>query len=129
MSMKLKRGDLLVVALILLSSGLLLWALYAPASKSASVLVAEVNGEVVFRCALPCGEGHLTHTVRSGLYTNTIEIDGSRAHIVEANCPDQVCVHSGWIETPGQSIVCVPARLILRIEGEAPSGGVDALNY
>ena len=35
----------------------------------------------------------------------------------EADCPTQDCVHTGTITRTGQSIVCLPARIIIRLEG------------
>ena len=45
-------------------------------------------------------------------------------HVDYAACPDQVCVHSGFINKAGQSIVCVPNRITLRlITGGGEGGG------
>src|SRR5690606_17131717 len=30
-------------------------------------------------------------------------------------CPRKVCVRTGWIRKPGETIVCVPNRLVMRI--------------
>lgn len=32
-----------------------------------------------------------------------------------ANCPDKVCVHTGFINKPGQSIVCLPHKINVKI--------------
>ena len=34
-----------------------------------------------------------------------------------SDCPTQDCVHTGIIDRSGQSIVCLPARVIIRLEG------------
>lgn len=46
-----------------------------------------------------------------------------------ADCPTQDCVHTGLITRGGQSIVCLPARIIIRLTGAdaGDSGGVDAV--
>lgn len=45
-----------------------------------------------------------------------------------SDCPTQDCVHTGTITRSGQSIVCLPARLILRLEGgTAGVDGIDAV--
>lgn len=45
-----------------------------------------------------------------------------------SDCPTQDCVHTGIIARSGQSIVCLPARIIIRLEGgRAEDGGVDAV--
>jgi hypothetical protein len=49
-------------------------------------------------------------------------------HVVSSACPDLVCVHSGYIRSVGQSIVCVPNEIAIRLisgggeEGDALDG-------
>lgn len=42
-------------------------------------------------------------------------------------CPQKICVRAGWISKPGETIVCVPNRLVVRI---VETGGdlVDAVS-
>lgn len=47
-----------------------------------------------------------------------IEINNRRARFVTSDCPDKVCVNTGWLTSPGQSAVCLPNRLSITIEGE-----------
>lgn len=37
--------------------------------------------------------------------------------VTASDCPTQDCVHTGIITRSGQSIVCLPARIIIRLEG------------
>ncbi len=57
-----------------------------------------------------------------------LEIASGKVRVRQANCPNQICVRSGWISRTGQTIICVPNQVILRIEGEALSP-VDAVGY
>ena len=52
-----------------------------------------------------------------GDYTNKILVKDGKAAIVESDCPGTDCVHSGWIHEAGRSIVCLPNRVEVRIEG------------
>ena len=46
--------------------------------------------------------------------------------MAESDCPTQDCVHTGAVHDAGRSIVCLPARLTVRLTG-GESGGVDAV--
>ncbi|TCT12157.1 hypothetical protein EDC18_11463 [Natranaerovirga pectinivora] len=59
---------------------------------------------------------------------NTINIDKSGAEIIEANCPDKVCVHTAKITQPGPIIVCLPHRVSVEIIGEGDVGIDDISN-
>ena len=58
-------------------------------------------------------------TLPGGDYTNTVRVEGGKIAIVQSTCPGSDCVHSGWMDTAGQAIVCLPNKVIVRIEGGA----------
>ena len=51
--------------------------------------------------------------------TNKVVIKGESVAILEADCPDQVCMKPGFISKPGQSLVCLPHKLMIEIVGES----------
>ena len=53
----------------------------------------------------------------TGDYCNTVELRDGRVAITASDCPGGDCVHSGWIHSPGRSIVCLPNRVEIRIVG------------
>lgn len=57
-------------------------------------------------------------TGKSGL-TNLVEVSPGSIRVREADCPDQICVHQGWISTGAIPIVCLPNALVIEITGES----------
>jgi len=55
-----------------------------------------------------------------------VEVSGGAVRVRESDCPDQVCVLTGWISTPGDMIVCVPYRVVIQVVGSG-AGGPDAI--
>ena len=55
----------------------------------------------------------------SGEYVNRIVVRDGRVCIEDSDCPGSDCVHSGWIDKGGRSIVCLPNRVEIRISGES----------
>ena len=52
----------------------------------------------------------------------------SGLRVAFSDCPTQDCVHTGMITRSGQSIVCLPARIVIRLEGgTVDPGAVDAV--
>ncbi len=47
-----------------------------------------------------------------------IEIKDGRARVVESSCPEKICVRTGFIGKVGQSIACVPNKLLIVAEGK-----------
>ena len=56
--------------------------------------------------------------------TNILKIEDGVAYLSYASCPDLTCVNTGKISYNGQTIVCLPNRLAIKVVSEE-SGGVD----
>ena len=58
---------------------------------------------------------------------NVVTISGGKVLVSEASCKNQVCVKHSGISLSGESIVCLPNRLLVRIEGGGKGGGYDSV--
>lgn len=59
---------------------------------------------------------------------NLLVIEEESVWIEEANCPDGLCVRQGHISHSGDSIICLPHKLVVTIEGtEKNTSGPDAM--
>ena len=116
------RWDIIVIATIL-SLSLLLVAVMSLTKKEGSVVVVEING-------VTAGEYPLT---RNGVFplnggTNVLVIEDGAAYLNYSNCPDHTCEQTGKIRYVGQTIVCLPNRLSITIQGDSVNGGVDLVS-
>ena len=50
--------------------------------------------------------------------SNTVCVRPGSIAIISANCPDQICVHQGFISTSLLPITCLPNRLVIRVREE-----------
>ena len=57
---------------------------------------------------------------------NVLVIEDGRAYMKEASCPDRLCMHQGRIDKSGQTIVCLPNRVVIEIKN-GEGGGYDAI--
>lgn len=53
--------------------------------------------------------------------TNVCEIKDGKVHMVSAKCPDQLCKKQGPIQKSGETIVCLPNKVVLEIKGSGDS--------
>lgn len=108
-----------IVAICLLAAILLVPAIgyiyekNAPTDHSHIVEILQ-DGKIINRIDLSEERGERTFTIPYGAHHNTVEIKDHTIRILEADCPDQICVHMG-ILTPGKPpIVCLPHHLVIR---------------
>lgn len=64
--------------------------------------------------------------VSGPLGISIIEIEDGKVRMLSSPCPDKLCIKEGYINKPGQLIVCVPNKIVIKIEGRA---SLDALTY
>lgn len=63
--------------------------------------------------------------------TNACRIQDGKVRMIEADCPDQICVHTAEISADGGTIVCLPNRIVLEIISDGTDGSdkeVDAVS-
>jgi putative membrane associated protein len=116
--LKFNRFDALVALIIaLLAVAAALW-FYLPRSQSGQLtVVISVAGEETRRVPL---SDFTETTVTGGSYTLRVSTRDGGVAVTDSDCPTQDCVHTGVITRAGQSIVCLPAQVVVHLEGTAP---------
>ena len=118
--LKTHRNDVILIATLLLAAGALaLFLLFT--RQDGGIARVQIDGQTVME--LPLNQDTQV-VLGEGEHTNTLVIQNGTAQVVEASCPDQVCVRQGAVHYSGESIVCLPHKLIVTIEGGG-SNGVD----
>ena len=56
-----------------------------------------------------------------------IVINNGQARFKQSPCPNQYCVHQGWLSHAGQAAICLPNQISLQLLGAKNS--YDSLNY
>jgi hypothetical protein len=123
------RADKLLTVALLLCAFLGLAKMYrhffAPLDLfSPAQATITCDGHVVRTIDLDPAGGKQTLHVSGRLGPATVEVAGGKIRMLEANCPEQICVKQGWIQEPGASIVCLPGEIIIHLDGPA---AVDAV--
>ncbi len=121
-----RKTDILIPAAALILSGAV--ALYAFFSVSSGVkgstVIVTVEGTEYARFPLD-EERDIIISGKNGL-NNHLVIKNGEADITGADCPDKLCVHQKKISRNGETIVCLPNRVVIEIKGE-DEGSVDTV--
>lgn len=54
--------------------------------------------------------------VLPGKYHEIVEVEKGRIRFKQADCPDKICVNTGWLKEAGEVAVCLPNRAVVKIE-------------
>lgn len=115
------RGDRLVVVVVALAA-VLAWpaTLMATAGRADVALVTGPSG--TSRVQLRPDRDIVVDGLRGPM---RVQFRDGAARVIEAPCPDQLCVHQGAAARSGSAIVCVPSGVTVRIGGD--DDGLDAV--
>ena len=119
--MKSNRFWVVVLGGVLLVSIL---AAFLLRGSPANVAHVYLDGSLIETMDLSAVTDPLFVSIESNLGVNTILIERGRICVSDADCPDRSCVRQGWITGGYIPIVCLPHRLVIRLEG----GGAPELD-
>ncbi|HCJ01676.1 MAG TPA: NusG domain II-containing protein [Clostridiales bacterium] len=107
--------DVIVLVLILLLVALTIYFAVSPEKGDA----AEIYLDGKKYMTLP-----LSKDTEITLDHLTIVVSKGKVWVKDADCPDKICEKKGEIYKKGQSIVCLPNRIVIKIAGK---GEVEAI--
>lgn len=113
---KLRPQDVVLASVLVLASVFWLAAPSGAGSGRASAAKVYHDGRAVGELRLD-RRGTRSFSFEAGRIT-VEAVPGKGVHISESYCPAKVCVHSGWAGRPGETIACLPNKLLVEIEGE-----------
>ena len=106
------RNDLLLIAVLMIFAMIPL--VPSPKSLVPKKTVVKVDGRIVRELDLTAEE---TFTLETRGGKNFIAIRGGTVAVVAADCPDKICVRRGAIDTVGETVACVPHKMLIEIAG------------
>lgn len=65
--------------------------------------------------------------IQGSLGVTRIVIANGKARFASSPCPNQYCVHQGWLSHKGQAAICLPNQVSLELLGAKKP--FDSLNY
>lgn len=121
------KGDVLAAALLVAVCVAAIFFLYGrPASAGERTALMYVNGRKVRELALT---EPATVTQRADPVTLTLQLEVGRLRVSESDCPKGVCRERGWISGPGETIVCLPGKVLIEVQGERRADDCDAVTH
>lgn len=103
-----KKGDYIVIAMVAVVFFLSI-ALLFTFSKQGSRVVIKHDNQIIYDQSID-----IDKKIDTG--TNEIIIKNGIVYMEEASCKNQVCVKTGEISKKGESIICLPNKVIVEIK-------------
>ena len=121
---KLIRNDIILILCLLIVAAIGILYLFVFRNQGNTVKVT-VDGEIY-------GIYSLSENVTEDIYTgenhqhhNRLIIKNAKAYMATASCPDGICVTHAPIFRDGESIVCLPNRVVITVVSDDDTASPD----
>ena len=115
-----KKADIVLFILILIFGLAVSWW-YLTTNISGDKAIVTVDGDLYGTYSLL--EDQTIEVVQADGHTNYITIKDGTVSMAYSTCKNQVCVNAGAISETKDSIVCLPNKVMIEIQGSKPEGG------
>ncbi len=118
--MKLKKGDIIILVFVLLAaiSYFAIKSIYKDKDDKAIVIYVEGSQYEKIYMKDINEDRHIHIDLNKGKFID-INVSKDGAFVSDVVCPDRICVKTGLINKVGQSIVCLPNKVQIYVEGSA----------
>ncbi|MCD1146906.1 NusG domain II-containing protein [Peptoniphilus sp. KCTC 25270] len=124
-----KKKDLIVIAIVLLVAlGVGIPFMMPTKSKAADKYISiQVNGKETQHINWDKNSFGKKIKIEGVGGTNYVKITEEGVSMIEADCPDQICINMAPIKDTGEMIVCLPHRVIVEIKSETADDDLDVM--
>lgn len=111
-----RKADMRLLAGILSVAVVMTVVIQIGIKKPGETAVVTVDGKVVKELPLSRDTNEIEiEGYQGGI--NRIVVSEGWVYMSYADCPDELCVHTGRIRNTGETIVCLPHRVVIEIKG------------
>lgn len=114
--MKLKKKDWILILVIVCVAVAAFLVHELIGGKGANCVTVKVNGELKGTYSLAEDQ---KIPINNG--TNVLVIKNGEADMLEANCPDQLCVNQKAVSLNHESLICLPNQIVVEVESSESS--------
>ncbi len=111
-----RRNDWILLA-VLLTVALLCGALCLVLGDRGNEITVTVDGVLFGTYSLDAPCSVEIPSGKDGAGRNLLVIEDGTARVQEASCPDGICVHHRAISREGETIICLPNRVVITVNG------------
>lgn len=110
--MRVRKQDLIFIIILFLFGVFLSIMIYLPRTASGNYVEIRADGKILYTYSLSTDR---TENIQTENGTNTFYIKEGTVYMKDADCHDKICVNMHGISKAGETIVCLPHKLVLEI--------------
>lgn len=116
------KKDIYLIAGFLIVA-IILYVVIALIKKEGSKVIVTVDKKIVYETTLDKDQ---IYEIKTSAGSNTLVIKNGEAYISRSDCKDHLCENQGRIKKAGQSIICLPHKVVVEVKQDGAN--VDAVS-
>lgn len=107
-----KLGDIIILVVVLVAVALTIYFALANTANKVSIYI---DGQLKYSYSI---NSNLEIDLKEDGIDMKVVIKDGKAYVEYSNCPEQLCVHSAALTKEGGMIVCLPNKVVIKIESD-----------
>ncbi len=121
--MKMNKRDFIAIAVVLVLSAAGFLFLNTKHAQGSRVVITVGGSEYG---TYPLASDKVIE-IKSENGSNTVAIENGSVYMKDADCPDRYCVKQGRITDSGDSVICLPHKLVVEVCASDGENTIDAV--
>ena len=117
------KRDFIAIAIVIILSAVGFLLLNFGRARGSEVVITAGGSEYG---TYPLSEDKVIE-IKSDVGLNTVVIENGSVYMKDADCPDRYCVKQGKVTGSGDSIICLPHKLVVEVKSSDGENTIDAV--
>jgi hypothetical protein len=124
-----KKCDIIIIIILLTLSFIpeLIFGMVMNKSYNGTYAEITLDGELYKKIPLSEHRGEYKIKINTKYGYNVIDVIDASIGVIDADCKDKICIESGFISKPGESLVCLPHKLMIEIKSNNNENDIDVI--
>ena len=118
-----KRGDMILIGIVIVAALAFIVPKWLLQDTSENLhngnMYAEITVDGKLYKQVEITEEEQIIEVKTDDGYNTLKVHNNGIEMIDADCPDKVCLGFGFVTHKGDTIVCLPHRVLVELKSEA----------
>ncbi|RNC29595.1 MAG: hypothetical protein AWM53_00210 [Candidatus Dichloromethanomonas elyunquensis] len=122
-----KTGDkILIVSILIIAVFFIGWRSFGVGRDQQLTAVITQNGKLLKQINLNNLQAAESIDINQPLH-QVILAEKGRIRFSESDCPNKICVKTGWLTKAGDRAVCIPSKVVISVVGQNQK--MDTVSY
>lgn len=124
-----KKWDIIIIIVLIILSFIpeVVFGMVMGRSYNETYAEITLDGKLYKKIPLSEHRGEDKIDIKTQYGYNVIDVKNDSISIIDADCKDKICIKAGSISKPGESLVCLPHKLMVEIKGSNNDNNINII--